>query len=147
MRRRITAVVFGITIAIGAAATVRAGGVLETIDITNALVSPLAGQIVGRVIGIRWDVRAIPVQYRVNTSTGPNVPNPLSSSQPVLSLADATATMQQAFDAWNDLPASYIEMNIVGEVENASGQGFDFVNELTFVTRVDFRGDRLVALL
>src|SRR5688572_19363714 len=136
--RRTAALVFSITIALGAVVTVRAGGVLETVDITNAIASPILGQIVGRVIGIRWDVRAIPVQYRVNTSTGPNVPNPLSPSQPVLSLADATATMQQAFDAWNELPASYIEMNIVGEVGNAGGQGFDFVNELTFLTPITF---------
>lgn len=138
MRRRTAALVFGITIAVGAAATVRAGGVLETIDITNAMASPIAGQIVGRVIGIRWDVRAIPVRYRVNDSTGLNVPNPLSPSQPVLSLADAAATMQQAFDAWNELPASYIEMTIVGEVDSPGGQGFDFVNELTFVTPFNF---------
>ena len=36
------------------------------------------------LVGIRWDDRAIPVRYRVNDSTGPNVPNPIGA--PVLTL-------------------------------------------------------------
>ena len=84
--------------------TLNAGGVLETVDITGNIPSPIPGQILGRVIGLRWDVRAIPVQYRLNDSFA-NVPNPLGG--PVLTLSDADAALQASFDAWNSLPTSY----------------------------------------
>jgi hypothetical protein len=47
---------------------VRAGGALESIDITGAGPSPIAGHLLARVIGIRWDARSIPVPYRINNT-------------------------------------------------------------------------------
>ena len=38
----------------------RAGGRLESFDITGLRPSPAAGQVLARVIGIRWDTRSIP---------------------------------------------------------------------------------------
>src|ERR1700752_3321244 len=58
------------------ATTARAGGALETIDITAGTPSPIPGHILARVIGIRWDTRSIPVQYRINNTLYP-IPNPL----------------------------------------------------------------------
>ena len=115
--------------------TLNAGGVLETVDITGNIPSPIPGQILGRVIGLRWDVRAIPVQYRLNDSFA-DVPNPLGG--PVLTLSDADAALQASFDAWNSLPTSYIDLQIVGLATNAGLAGFDFVNELTFRTANSF---------
>ena len=48
-------------IVIGFGISLNAGGVLEGLDITGRVASPLPGQIVARTVGIRWDVRSIPV--------------------------------------------------------------------------------------
>ena len=56
-------------VAAGAGATF-AGGRLETIDITGHIPSPADGQIRARVIGMKWDVRCIPVKYKVNVGSG-----------------------------------------------------------------------------
>src|SRR5262245_29978430 len=91
--------------------TIRAGGAIETIDITNAPPSPITGQIVAKVIGIKWDTRSIPLKYSINNTLDP-IPNPLGA--PVLALAQAQAAFQDSFDAWNQIPTSFIEMNITG---------------------------------
>ncbi len=114
-----------------AAIPAQAGGPLETIDTTGNVASPIPGQIVARVIGIHWDSRCIPVRYRVNDFADP-IPNPLGP--PVISLADATASLQASMDAWNELRTSFIDMQIVGTVTNPGGRTFDFVNEQTFAT-------------
>jgi Matrixin len=120
---------------IGCGISLRAGGVLETLDITGRVESPIPGQIIAKFVGIRWDVRTIPVAYRVNNTQEP-IPNPLE--EPLLSVADATAVLQQSFDAWNDIRTSYIQMDIVGTTDNPDVAGFDFVNELTFRTAAAF---------
>ena len=122
-------------IVIGFGISLNAGGVLEGLDITGRVASPIPGQIVGRTVGIRWDVRSIPVAYRVNDTQDP-IPNPLGEA--FLSLADATTVLQQSLDAWNDIPTSYIQMDIVGTTDNPGLAGFDLVNELTFRTAATF---------
>jgi hypothetical protein len=114
---------------------VRAGGALETIDITGAGPSPIPGHLLARVIGIRWDARSIPVPYRVNNTLNP-IPNPLGPA--FLSLADATTTLQASFDKWNSIPTSYINMQIVGTTSNPGLVGFNMVNELSFRTAAGF---------
>jgi hypothetical protein len=130
-------------VAAGAGAgTALAGGRLETIDITGHLPSPADGQIRARVIGMKWDVRAIPVAYKVNVGSGVisggvlMVPNPLGP--PVVSMADAMTTLQGALDAWNRIPTSYIDMRITGTINNPGTPGFDFVNEVSFRTENDY---------
>ena len=73
--------------------------------------------------------------YKVNDTQDP-IPNPLG--RPFLPLVDATAVLQQSFDAWNDIPTSYIQMDIVGTTDNPDLAGFDFVNEVTFRTAATF---------
>ena len=129
------ATILSLVLLASAAVNLRAGGVLETLDITAGTPSPIPGQILARAIGIRWDDRAIPVKYLVNNVADP-VPNPLGA--PGLTLAQATAAFQQAFDAWNTLPTSYIDMRIVGNVTHPGVSGFDMINELTFNTAAGF---------
>jgi hypothetical protein len=117
------------------AAGIRAGGALETVDITAGTPSPIAGQILARVIGIKWDARAIPVQYSVNTTLDP-IPNPLGVA--FLSVAAARAEMQASFNAWNEIKTSFIDMRITGTTANPGVRGFDFINELTFRTANNF---------
>ena len=114
-----------------APAPASAGGALETIDTTGNVPSPIPGDVVARVIGIRWDSRCIPVEYRVNDFVDP-IPNPLGP--PVITLADATASFQTSMDQWNQIRTSFIDMQIVGNVTNPGLRTFDFVNEQTFAT-------------
>src|SRR5215471_4311455 len=114
---------------------VQAGGALETIDITGLPPSPIPGLVAAKVIGIKWDTRSIPVKYSINNTLDP-IPNPLGD--PVLTLAQAREALQTAFDTWNNIPTSFIEMNITGTTANPGLVGFDFVNELTFRTDDSF---------
>jgi hypothetical protein len=130
--RKLTSIFFAFTLV---AMPLLAGGALETQDITGNVASPIPGHIEARLVPIRWDVRAIPVNYSINTTQSP-VPNPLGA--PFLSLAAAQTALQESFDQWNQIPTSYIDMRITGTTTNAGVAGFDFVNELTFRTSVGF---------
>ena len=83
MPKKNIAVVLSLASTLYAGITVKAGGVLETVDVTANIPSPISGHLLARVIGIRWDDRSIPVAYRVNDSFA-EVPNPLG--EPVLPL-------------------------------------------------------------
>lgn len=114
---------------------VRAGGALETFDITANEPSPIPGQILARPIPRVWDARSIPVRYSMNTSQDP-IPNPLGPA--FLTVAAAQADLQAAFDRWNNLPTSFIEMQITGTTAKTTLAGFDLINELTFRTAANF---------
>lgn len=135
MKRKLTSIFISACMILMSVANARAGGALETVDITEGRPSPIAGQVLARVIGRRWDTRSIPVQYRVNNTLDP-IPNPLGA--PVLSVADATIALQEALDSWNSLPTSFIDMEIVGTTANTGLIGFDMVNELSFRTPAGF---------
>jgi matrixin len=117
------------------AVSIHAGGALESFDITGHFPSPIPGQYVARVIGIRWDDRAIPVKYSMNNTLNP-IPNPLGPA--FLALDAAMAGLQDSFDVWNNIHTSYIELRITGTTPNPGLRGFDFVNELTFRTSAGF---------
>src|SRR5215510_3688983 len=108
--------------------TALAGGRLEQIDITGNTPSPIPGQLVAKLIGIKWDARSIPVSYSLNNTLDP-IPNPLGA--PVLTLAEARAALQASFDEWNNIPTSFIDMRITGTASNRF-HGFDMINEITF---------------
>jgi hypothetical protein len=112
-----------------------AGGQLEQIDTTNATPAPTEGQFLVDIVGIKWDSRNIPVNYRINNTLSP-VPNPLGPS--VLTVEQARGIFQASFDRWNRIPTSYISMKVIGETANASNAGFDLVNELSFRTAPTF---------
>lgn len=134
-RRKFTSILLTSCLLLMSVVNVRAGGALETIDITNAGPSPIAGHLLARVIGIRWDARSIPVQYRVNNTLDP-IPNPLGPA--FLSVAAATTELQASLDKWNNIPTSYINMQIVGNTGNLGLVGFDMINEISFRTAAGF---------
>ena len=107
------------------------GGQLETFDFTTSDPGPVPGTTAVGVVPIQWDPRCVPVSYRFNSAALPN-------ALPALDQAATVDLLQTAFDAWNDIPTSFIEMTIVGEV-NRPRVGpfdlsvFDFVNELNFL--------------
>lgn len=135
MRKRLVCLSMSSMLIIAGAMTAYAGGALETFDITNAGPSPIAGDLLARSIPRKWDSRLIPVPYKVNNTLDP-VPNPLGA--PFLSLAAATAEFQASMDAWNDIPTSYVDLQIVGTTGNLGLAGFDFINELSFRTAANF---------
>ncbi|HEY0553028.1 MAG TPA: hypothetical protein VGG20_02115, partial [Thermoanaerobaculia bacterium] len=114
----------------------RAGGFLESFDITGNVPSPIPGQINARLVRIFHDPRCIPVRFQLNGTQDP-IPNPLGAG-PVVSLAAARTTLQKAFDTWNSIPTSYIEEKITGTVANPGFVGFDMVNEISFRVPANF---------
>lgn len=133
--RKLTAILLTTSMVLMSFATARAGGPFETFDITGAGPSPIAGHLLARVIGIRWDDRAMPVPYRINNTLDP-VPNPLGA--PILTVAQAGAGMQASFDAWNNIPTSYLNFQLVGTTNNPGLIRFDMINEITFRTSAAF---------
>lgn len=130
MRRAITRISVAalLAAAIGSAPAL-AGGYLESLDVTGFVPSPVPGQVNARLVRIFHDPRCIPVPWHVNNTLDP-VPNPLGA--PFLSLADATTAFNKSFNAWTQIPTSYIDERIVGTTSNPGLAGFDMVNELTF---------------
>src|SRR5215204_3744645 len=135
MNRKLTSILLAICMVLMSVGTTFAGGALETIDLTGAGPSPIPGHLLARVIGIRWDARSIPVQYRINSTLDP-VPNPLGA--PFLSVADAATSIQGSLNSWNNIPTSFINMQIVGTTANAGLVGFNMVNEVLFRTSAAF---------
>ena len=135
MKRKFTSIFLTSCMILMSVSITRAGGALETIDLTNAGPSPIAGHLLARVIGIRWDARSIPVQYRINNTLDP-IPNPLGAA--FLSVANAQATIQGSLDSWNNIPTSFINMQIVGTTSNPGLVGFNMVNEISFRTAAGF---------
>jgi len=115
-------------------ASVRAGK-FETVDITAGAPSPIPGHILAKVIQIKWDQRAIPVPYRINNTLDP-IPNPLGA--PILTVAQMSTGIQASLDAWNNIPTSYINMQLVGTTNNPGLIRFDMINEVTFRTSAAF---------
>ena len=136
MTHRLAALSLALALVVALApAPAHAGGALEQINLSGATPSPFTGFVQVPLVPIRWDARCIPIEYRVNDTLDP-IPNPLGS--PVLSLGDATAIFEQAMGSWNDIATSYVQMDIVGTVSSPVPAGFDFVNELTFLTTPGF---------
>ena len=129
------ALLLALPLIVFASTGLRAGGFLEAVDITGRLASPIAGHFIGRLVPIKWDTRSLPVRYSMNNSS-PTVPNPLGT--PFLPIGDAQTVLQNSLDAWNAIPTSYIAMQIVDTTPKTTNAGFDFVNELTFRTAVNF---------
>ena len=108
------------------------GGQLDTFDFTGSEPGPIPGTVVGELVPIQWDSRCLPIHYVVNTAVAPNTIPPL----------DATATaaeMQASQDPWNDIPTSFVEMTMVGEVFRELSNpfdlvAFDFINEVNFLS-------------
>ena len=135
MKRKLTSILLATSMIMMSLATARAGGPFESFDLTGAPPSPIAGHLLARVTPIKWDARTIPVQYRINNTQDP-VPNPLGA--PFLTIAQASVAMQASLDAWNNIPTSFINMQVVGTTNNPNLIRFDMINEITFRTSAGF---------
>jgi hypothetical protein len=107
------------------AGQVFAGGRLDTLKITE--VSSIPGLLDVEVVGIFWDDRCVNVNYVVDAiPANPGTPQEISPQQ-------IRQELQTSFNQWNQIPTSYINMNVVDvRALNNGIRGFDFINELTF---------------
>jgi len=105
--------------------------VLQTVNITEMIQSPLApNHVLAPVISMRHDPRcSVPVKIAINTTLDP-VPNPLGED--FLALDDAVEVLHEAAQVWNDIPTSYFEIAFEGTSQNEGSAALDFVNEVTF---------------
>lgn len=106
-----------------------AGGRLDTFKFTGES-NFVPGFEDVEIVGIFWDDRCTNVSYTVDDIPAIGVGG---SSIPA---SVWSGVMQTAFESWNNIPTSYIEMNVVGDpVTLGNGvRRFDFINELTFET-------------
>ncbi|MEX2497909.1 MAG: matrixin family metalloprotease [Wenzhouxiangellaceae bacterium] len=109
-----------------------AGGHLDTFKFTGQELAP--GIEAVDVVPIRWDERCSNLQYVINSAALPNQGSPLE-----VSIADLEQVIQQSFDAWNDIPTSFISFQVVDSRDTGNAvRSFDFINEITFSTAPGF---------
>jgi len=112
----------------------QAGGNLDEFNFTGQIIGEgeTAAEII-EVVPIRWDPRCANIEYTLDTV----LPN--AGTDIEINIEDTRAELQAAFDSWNEIPTSFINMNI-SEVRTIGNgvRGFDFINELTFETPDDF---------
>ncbi len=113
--------------ALAIASPVYAGGRLDTFNFTGES-NFIPGLEDVEIVGIFWDERCASVRYTLDTILPAGVGGPVS-------LEATQDALQAGFDSWNEIPTSYIEMNIdsVRTLNNGTRR-FDFINELTFET-------------
>ena len=94
--------------------------------------SPYPGYFLARSVPQFHDHRCMPAPYVIDTSVDP-LPNPLGP--PFLSATDAAGAIQAAAASWNDIPTSFIELDLQPGTTGAGTnyfQTFDTVNEIHF---------------
>ena len=107
------------------AGQVFAGGRLESFKVTDGATIPGLTDV--EVVGIFWDDRCVNVNYVVdNVPANAGLPNEISPQQ-------IRTELQTSFNQWNQIPTSYINMNVV-EIRtlNNGVPTIDFINELSF---------------
>lgn len=117
-----------------------AGGSLDQIDITE-MIEPIPGFVEAPLVPIKWDARCMPLNYTLD-ATPPNSFNPA----PVIDIATTRDELQAAMDSWNEIRTSFVELNVTSVRDLRGGAltppevigGFDFVNEINFVTQGGF---------
>ncbi len=113
-----------------AATQAHAGGQLDTFKFTGES-NFIPGFEDVEIVPIFWDDRCTSISY-----TADDIPaNGIAGS--LIPTAVWAVEMQTSFEQWNNIPTSYIEMNVTGIRSLGNGlRTFDFINELTFETAV-----------
>lgn len=114
-------------------ASALAGGQLDTFKFTGQSTLVPGFEDV-EVVPIRWDDRCTTVPYVLNSAALPNAGTALE-----VSIDELAALMEEAFDAWNRNPASFIRFELAEIRDTGNAQrGFDMINEITFSTPASF---------
>lgn len=113
-----------------AATQAHAGGQLDTFKFTGES-NFIPGFEDVEIVPIFWDDRCTNIRYTADNTPAIGVGG---SSIPTSVWAPE---MQVAFDQWNNIPTSFIRMDVAEERTLGNGlRRFDFINELTFETPV-----------
>ena len=93
---------------------------------------PIAGSVAVPQVAAQWDTRCLPLDYTLNTEALPN-------AEPPLDVATTRQALNRALAAWTDIPTSFIEMGLGGELQRPrlgpfDYTVFDFINELNFLS-------------
>ncbi len=93
---------------------------------------PIPGSVAVPQVAAQWDTRCLPLDYTLNTETLPN-------ADPPLDVATTRQALDQALAAWTNIPTSFIEMGLGGELQRPrlgpfDYTVFDFINELNFLS-------------
>ena len=108
-----------------------ANTIVEDLDISGFRPSPrYPGLVLAHPTPQSWQ-RCPLVHFRVNDNLDP-IPNPLGPA--FLRVEDTLPVFRQAAKLWNDIPTSFMEIQVDGTVDNPGRTGFDFVNEISFRT-------------
>lgn len=115
-----------------------AGGQLSISNITgfpDLEPGPLPGSLAIPGTTIHWDARCLPLDYTLNTEALPN-------AEPPLDVATTRQALDRALASWTDIPTSYIEMGLGGELQRPRQTPFDytvfdFINEINFLSGED----------
>ncbi len=135
--RKASLALFAVGVLVFAQASgLRAGGALETVDITGFVPSPIRRPHRRprnrHQVGCPFTARSLQHQHDAR-------PGAQSlSARRSLTLADAQAAFTRSFNRWNTIPTSFIEMQLTSTTANLGLRGFDMVNELTFRTAATF---------
>ncbi|RMH20316.1 MAG: hypothetical protein D6696_08470 [Acidobacteria bacterium] len=103
-----------------------AGGVLETVDVTG-FPSTFPPFLDGKLIGIKWDPRCMPVRYTLKDANLSFIPGGVPT---------VVGEINAAMASWNSIPTSFVELNLdsVSSAPPTPGDfgAFDLVNEIHF---------------
>jgi len=114
---------------VAAASPAVGGGSLESLDITGRVIVP-GGNLQAELVPIRWDPRCIPAPFQIDDTRDP-IPAPPGSRR--LRVKEAIPALEASFETWNEIPTSFVEMNLIGRTDASSGSTrFDTVHEITF---------------
>lgn len=116
-------------------AVVFGGGQIRLPDITDLQPGPIDGSFAVPEVDIHWDVRCLPLDYTLNIEALPN-------ADPPLDIPTTRQALDRALASWTDIPTSYIEMSLGGELQRPRLSPFDFtvfdfINELNFLSGVE----------
>ena len=136
MKRWIWIVSLSLLLTLGNVTASRAGGTRDVFEVGDFTPSPIPGQIIADVVPIRVNPFCVPLVFRVNGTIDP-LHNPLGAD--FLPVAAATNALRQAARVWNDIPTSYMDLQIEGTSTNTGAARFDQVNEIIFRTPATFR--------
>lgn len=119
------------------------GGVLDRpMNLSRAEPSPFPGEVIVPLAQDRWADNCIPVRYSLNT-TKDSIRDPNGGAG--LPLNKAGAAIRRAMAAWNNIPTSYIEMELSGTTDNPGFTGLDFINEVSFTPAPPLLGRTVAA--
>ncbi len=144
LRMTLSILALGVLGAVLVAPPVGAGGQFEDF-VLSFEPGPLPATLPLERILARWDERCLPTHFVLNTIALPNADPPLDA-------AATAAVLEQAMATWSDVPTSYAELRLSGQIQRPPVPGgviaVDFVSEINFLSgAASFAGGTALRML